>query len=250
MTHFVWDARQGLEVQDRQNQLPGVRDAKKRAADLVADAEMVVDVGCGTGLDLNTLGKLAIGVDSSAEMLALARDRGGIGVRALAERLPLGDESCDAVRIDRVLYHLERPEAAIDEAARVLRPGGRLVCTHPDYESLVLEVPSAPAHLLAAAKSSRIELNYRDSTVPRRIPQLMLQAGFTEVATEAFAFVTDDPDEPSLSVPTWLASWTNRGHLQLSEADLAKWDEAIVDARHNGGYLAVVTYLLTSGSKP
>jgi ubiquinone/menaquinone biosynthesis C-methylase UbiE len=249
VTHFVWDARQGLEVQDRQNRLSGVRDAKRRAADLLAEADRVVDVGCGTGLDLHTLGRFAVGVDSSAEMLALVHQRGGIGVRSSAQRLALRGSSCDGVRIDRVLYHLENPEAAISDAARVLRPGGRLVCTHPDYESLVLEVPGAPVHLVAAAKRCRIEFNYRDSTVPRRVPRLMLDAGFVEVTTEAFVFVTDDPDEPSLSVPSWLESSTRRGDLELDDAELGAWDRAIGEARLNGGYLAAITYLLTHALK-
>jgi ArsR family transcriptional regulator len=51
-------------------------------------------------------------------------------VRALrgdAEALPLAAAACDAVFLSQVLHHAARPPAAVAEAARVLRPGGRLI---------------------------------------------------------------------------------------------------------------------------
>jgi hypothetical protein len=121
------------------------------------------------------------------------------------------------------------------------------VCCHPDYESFVLEVPGAPPHLVALAKRTRIELNYLNATIARRVPRLLLDLGFAGVATEAFTLIVDDPDEPSLSVPTWLRDWNERGRIALSDAELSAWDEAVDRARHEGGYLASLTYLLSHG---
>jgi ArsR family transcriptional regulator len=95
----------------------------------------VADLGCGTGLMLASLAphvERVIGVDASEEMLAAARARleGVANVdlrRGSAESLPIETSSVDAATMMLVLHHLPSPGAAIAEAARILRPGGRLL---------------------------------------------------------------------------------------------------------------------------
>jgi ArsR family transcriptional regulator len=95
----------------------------------------VADLGCGTGLMLASLAphvKQVIGVDASEEMLAAARARlSGLGNVELRqgslESLPIETSSVDAATMMLVLHHLASPGAAIAEAARILRPGGRLL---------------------------------------------------------------------------------------------------------------------------
>ncbi len=96
----------------------------------------LLDIGTGTGRLLQVLGPLAEraeGVDLSREMLAVARsniEAAGLrhcGVRqADMYRLPFADASFDVATIHQVLHFAERPGLAVAEAARVLRPGGRL----------------------------------------------------------------------------------------------------------------------------
>lgn len=99
--------------------------------------ERVLDVGCGTGtfakrLVDRTPAQHVVGVDISAGMLAEARRKVGPApnarfVAARAEALPFEAGAFDVVVTASALHYAERPEAAIAEAARVLRPGGRLV---------------------------------------------------------------------------------------------------------------------------
>ena len=73
-----------------------------------------------------------VAVDGDPEVLAIARRQGGRrGVewkRGLADELPLADGSCDRVAMSLLLHHLDPDgkRAALAEAHRVLRPGGRL----------------------------------------------------------------------------------------------------------------------------
>ncbi len=97
----------------------------------------ILDIGTGTGRLLDVLApraERAIGLDLSREMLALARanlDRAGHKNCSVRQgdlyALPFGADSFDAVTIHQVLHFLEDPGRAIAEAARVLRPGGRLI---------------------------------------------------------------------------------------------------------------------------
>ena len=82
-----------------------------------------------------------IGVDQSAEMLAVARQRlGGTGVQlveASAEHLPFDDASFDALTFTYLLRYVDDPPATLRELARVVRPGGTVA-------SLEFGVPPAP----------------------------------------------------------------------------------------------------------
>lgn len=108
---------------DRSTQLTG--DVHQVVARLIVaeDLEPVVDVGGGQG----ELGRyLPAGwpapvFDLSPTMLATAPHP---KLRARAEQLPVATASAGAVAMLWMLYHLERPEAAIREARRALRPGG------------------------------------------------------------------------------------------------------------------------------
>jgi ubiquinone/menaquinone biosynthesis C-methylase UbiE len=102
-----------------------------------ADPRDLLDIGTGTGRMLEVLApavEQALGIDTSREMLAVARvnlERAGLrnGAVRLADmyQLPLPDASFDAAVIHQVLHFADHPEAAITEAARVLRPNGTLV---------------------------------------------------------------------------------------------------------------------------
>jgi len=102
---------------------------------LVPSDWVVADLGCGTGTVAEALAPFVasvIGVDASAPMLEVARTRlerfDNVELRSgdLAT-LPIDDASVDIATLILVLHHLEQPEAAIREAARCLRPGGRIL---------------------------------------------------------------------------------------------------------------------------
>jgi SAM-dependent methyltransferase len=96
----------------------------------------ILDVGCGTGANLEMLSKFgeAEGVDVSAEALAFCRAR---GLRALkqgeAEDLPYEDESFDLATALDVVEHLDDDLAGLKEMRRVLRPGGRALLFVPAF---------------------------------------------------------------------------------------------------------------------
>ncbi|UFW62773.1 metalloregulator ArsR/SmtB family transcription factor [Rhizobium laguerreae] len=99
--------------------------------------DSLLDLGTGTGRILELLSGLyrrATGVDASRDMLSVARanlDKSRITKATVRHadilNLPFEGQNFDLVTIHQVLHFFDQPEIAIAEAARMLRPGGRLV---------------------------------------------------------------------------------------------------------------------------
>ena len=96
---------------------------------------VVADLGCGTGHAAAALSPhvaRVIGVDQSPAMLKAARKRtaglDNVELRAgRLEALPLEDRSCNGALLLLALTYVAEPVAALQEMARILRPGGRAV---------------------------------------------------------------------------------------------------------------------------
>lgn len=139
---------------DLQAAQPGVTRLRDWVFDRLAPqpGETVVDVGSATG---DTVVRLAgagavgrqgraLGVEPNPALREVARGRAeAAGVRAEfadggADALPLADASVDVVTCERVLQHLDDPDAAVRESARVLRPGRRLVVIDSDWATSIV----------------------------------------------------------------------------------------------------------------
>jgi ubiquinone/menaquinone biosynthesis C-methylase UbiE len=108
----------------------------------------VADLGCGTGQLSALLAPYVArvwAIDGSAEMLESARARLAVWptvdvIEGALEQLPLPDASVDAALISLVLHHQPDPQRVISEAARILKPHGRIVIidmvphTHTEYQ--------------------------------------------------------------------------------------------------------------------
>ncbi|CAN5671912.1 class I SAM-dependent methyltransferase [soil metagenome] len=109
------------------------------AANLLEGFDQVLDVGTGEGqvarLATDLGSSLVVGVDPTANQVVEAAKRAGgpAYLRSGADALPFADESFDAVVACLVFEHIEAVDEAIDEVARVLRPGGRFAffLNHP-----------------------------------------------------------------------------------------------------------------------
>lgn len=110
----------------------------------------LLEVGCGAGnllVQASVPGSYPVALDLSMQALTFVRSRfqdirsdattprGYACTQAIGELLPLADGSFDCVLMSEVIEHLEAPQVSIREAVRVLRPGGRLLITTPNYRS-------------------------------------------------------------------------------------------------------------------
>ena len=129
--------------------------------------ERALDLGTGTGhfaVELAAHGLTVIGIDLSAPMLAVAQGKAAALhlVRGDAARLPLASESFDLVFSVTALEFVARPERAVQEMWRAVRPGGRLVigalnawspwARQRQRESREQETPFSHAHFFSPAE--------------------------------------------------------------------------------------------------
>jgi SAM-dependent methyltransferase len=126
---------------------------------------VVVDVGCGPGTTLEAIaasGHRAIGVDYSHALARVAADAGTSSIVGDAERLPIGDAAVDAVVIECVVSALPDKPRAIDEARRVLRPGGVLLLSDVTLIAPLPEPLNTALAWLACAAGALTVDGYRD----------------------------------------------------------------------------------------
>ena len=114
------------------DELFGDRATLQSLLPLIPSEWTVADLGCGTGNAAEVLAPCVtkvIAIDQSDAMLDAARKRmSGVKnvdfVRGDLEKLPLAENSVDAVVCVLVLHHIEDPQSAVREMLRVLKPGG------------------------------------------------------------------------------------------------------------------------------
>jgi ArsR family transcriptional regulator len=150
---------------------------------------VIADLGSGDGASALLLSQNAvkvIAIDSSEKMLDVARDR---ALQAAApnvefrlgemEEVPIDDASVDLAFFSQSLHHAAHPERALREAARILRPAGRIV---------ILDLAK---HRFEEARDLYADewLGFSEA----EIETMLTSAGFTDVRA---SIVDKDPDAP------------------------------------------------------
>lgn len=171
-----------------------------------------LEVGCGNGASTRKfLAHLPVaelvGIDPSPVFIEMATEALDWDSRA---RFQVGDArdtgqpdgSFDLVLAHTVVSHVPEPERALAEAFRVLKPGGQLVVFDGDYATITVALFEGDP-LQGAAQAALRNLVHAPY-IMRRLPKLMLDAGFTVEAVEPHGYV-------QTSRPDYLLSLLGRG---------------------------------------
>ncbi len=246
------DPRALIEYLDAATRTSADDKQKTFAAQRLAPGMRVLDAGCGTGDDVRTIASIvgesgrAEGVDLSRAMIDEAIARGvppnaGFAV-APAAALPFDDASFDAVRAERLLQHLEDPDAAAREMRRVLRPGGTALLLDQDWGSLV--VAGAERSL-----TERVLHAYADRLANpwagRNARGLLRRAGFTDVAFLPMVAASPLPRAFETTLKPAIDSAMQAGAVDAPEAHA--WLAALLEAEARGEFLCAVIVVVALG---
>jgi arsenite methyltransferase len=201
--------------------------------------EAVLDVGSGPGLlaaeiaeAVGAAGRVD-GIEPSESMLAIAARRepragsAPLDFRAGdAGALPFPDATFDAVVSTQVFEYLDDVAAALAEAHRVLRPGGRLLVLDTDWDSVVWRSsdPQRMRRVLAAWDE-----HLADPHLPRRLSGLLEAAGFqvTDRSVVPILNAGYDADTYSAGLVGFVRAFVP-GHHGLTDADAGAWADDLV----------------------
>lgn len=187
-----WDELRALHISEER--------VEAEIRNLVGPAPIhnLLDLGTGTGRMLELLAPIAeraVGMDQSPQMLAVARARlEKAGLRNIQLRqgdiyaLPVEQDFYDLVVIHQVLHYLDDPARAVREAARALRPSGRLL--------IVDFAPHEEESLRSNHAHRRLGFGASEITA------VLKESGLDVIAQRDL--VPDNPESGKLTVSLWL----------------------------------------------
>ena len=243
-------------ILDVMAQRPAVQTLKAWALDQLApaDGETAVDVGSGTGEDVVRFAKLvgpdgrAIGVEPSAGFRAEAVRRAAEAnvefVDGYAGALPFEAESVDVLRSERVLQHVADPAGAVQDMARVLRPGGRIALIDTDWSTAIVH-PADPAVL-----QRMVDYFLADSANPysgRRLRGLLAGAGLEITGETAATWIETQEGARQGFVSMMHLTSLEAGIITRAEAEA--FAQGIADAADRGAFHLSLTMYAVSARK-
>jgi SAM-dependent methyltransferase len=235
--------------------------------------DRVVDLGCGTGASLVETapavpGGLLAGIDLSAA--ALSRTAEALGAAAaglvpppevlclqadLKAPLPLADAAFDGVLCHNVLECLPDPGALVAEAVRVLRPEGRLVLAHSDFDTLIFaseDLELTRRLVRDYCDTQQPWMDAVDGTIGRRLADIAGQAGLRVDDVQAAVVLGRrfEPGEIGWGYARNLVD-SLRGDGRADPAELDRWLAGLQRLADRGAFLfSVNDYAVICGRMP
>jgi len=208
----------------------------------VKDASLILDVGCGSGavtkdLAAHTTGTV-IALDESLDMVDTAREllmdaENVVLCAGDAHRLPFADGCFDVATCNILLMWSEDPQRVVDEMARVVRPGGRVVASlEPDFGGKIHWPEHDAVDPIFAGES--IRQRGGDPHIGRKLRMFFVRAGLkTEVGLGNQRIWTCQEDRASYTRSRDYY-WNVLRNAGMSDNDIEAWEKEYLRSLDEG----------------
>jgi len=235
--------------------------ARTRAALGARPGERGLDVGCGPAFLACELGREVgpggriVGLDESPEMLEAARariTREGLTDRVEvregdAARLAFPAAAFDFVTAVQVYLYVPDVEGALAEAARVLRPGGRLAVVDTDWDSCVWLTADRDRHRRVMEARGG---HFAEPHLPARLPGLLARAGFRPAHAEAIPVLELNGDPGTFSGGLIGPTADLAVRYGVPREDAEAWRADLLARASGGEYFFSLTRYLFVATRP
>jgi trans-aconitate methyltransferase len=183
-----------------------------------AAGERILDLGCGDGQLTKRIlatGASVVGLDSSPQMVAAARELGLDVTVGDAEAIPFDSRSFEAVFSNAALHWVRNHDAMLDGVERVLKPGGRFVAEFGGHGNIAaIRVAMRCAIERFGLDASIDDVNYYPT--PQVYTRRLEQHGFT---VERMALIPRPTPLPESGMKGWIRTF-RRGVLESMPEDV------------------------------
>jgi SAM-dependent methyltransferase len=165
-----------------------------------------------------------------------------------AHALPFTDDSFDATRSERVFQHLAEPAVALAEMRRVTRPGGRVVVTEPDWDTLVIDLPDHVA-LERRIRTVRTDVVVRNGRIGRELARLFREVALADIGVTPTAVYVSDYQLANEGCALEHAAEVARGAGVVSADEAATWIDELRRVAATSQFWCAVTVFTVSGRR-
>jgi len=233
----------------------------------VTPGQTLVDLGCGRGATLKLLAHTTpdtqlVGVDLNPDTLTAVRRRipgAAVVLADLARPLPFADASTDVAISHNTLECLADPRWLLAEIARVLRPGGRAVLGHTDFETIVVTSADRDLSRRVCLTYAQLPVRYRhmanaDPQLGRRLPGLVRSSPLRLEDVHAHVSVALELAGQARARTEEMATAVRRAAVQrlnhVTETELDRWLVELRAAAESGEFLFSETAYIAVARRP
>src|SRR5215218_9635116 len=227
----------------------------------IDSASVVLDMGCGTGVAARTIARRAnfsgrvTGIDLSPYLVEAAKrlaDEEGLGSQVEfrsgdTRELDIPDGEFDAVVAHTLVSHVQEALTMLNEATRVIKPGGLIAIFDGDYASMTFALDDPVES--KRYEEALIRAIVTSPRVMRQMPRLIQQAGLEMV--RVLPYIMAEVGEGDF----WLSAIDAFGKLApksgaMTEAEASSWANALHEASEEGVYFGASNYYTYIARRP
>lgn len=214
--------------------------------------EVLLDVGCGTGVNAHALSKLVgpagkiIAIDPSPAMLKLAREKAAaanIEYQQIAvEDAKFAENTFDGIVCTQVFNYVADPVAVMKSLLRVVKPTGRIFLSETDWDTLSYNIPDKDLQRRVTADFSD---HHGDGWMGRKLHSICRQANARDIELHPYVINNTEYSVRKYGGPM---SYVIRDYLLRargwSESDVKRWTTQLSEAFDAKTYFFSLTRMI------